>query len=197
MLAHSFVEPNDLFGPPILKALEFAALAHKGQNRKGGLQVPYFSHPAAVGLILARAGFSDAVVIAGVLHDVVEDTPVTVEELTMHFGKEVASIVLAVSENKTLLYEERKAEYMQRVRVGSVEVKAVSSADQIANMTNLIMLYAAGEDIFKTVHTRHNIESLLNMFEQKYEAVAVGFDHTLVKSHREVLDKLTGLLRVQ
>lgn len=182
------IPTSHLFGSIVLRALEFAALAHEGQRRRGAAQVPYISHPAAVGLILARAGFGDSVVAAGVLHDVIEDTPVTAGELAVHFGEAITKIVLGVSEDKSLVYDARKARYVQQIRSASSEIKAVSSADKIANLTNLIILYEAGEDAFAVVYPHNTVDRVARQAQAEYEAVAYNFDHTIVREHRTVLD---------
>ena len=71
--------------PRINQALEFAAQAHLKQIRKG-TDIPYITHPYAVGMILARSGCPESVVIAGILHDTVEDTDVTLESIRCAFG---------------------------------------------------------------------------------------------------------------
>ncbi len=182
------IPKSHLFGSVVLRALEFAALAHEGQRRRGTAQVPYISHPAAVGLILARAGFDDAVVAAGVLHDVIEDTPVTAAELHVHFGEAITNIVLGASEDKSLGYDARKAAYVEQVRHAAVSVKAVSCADKIANLTNLIILYEAGEDGFALVYPHNTVERVVKQARAEYEAVSYNFDHLLVREHEAILE---------
>jgi (p)ppGpp synthase/HD superfamily hydrolase len=79
------------------RAIEFAAKAHRHQVRKG-TDTPYITHPYAIGLMLTRAGFDPEVVAAGLLHDTVEDTDVTPEDILEEFGERVASIVEGASE---------------------------------------------------------------------------------------------------
>jgi (p)ppGpp synthase/HD superfamily hydrolase len=73
-------------------AIEVAAKAHENQFRKG-TDIPYITHPLAVGLILAKAGCSDDVIIAGILHDTVEDTSITLDYIRDTFGNKVSTIV--------------------------------------------------------------------------------------------------------
>src|SRR5437879_8941353 len=75
--------------PRLEQALRWSARWHQGQTRKGGA-IPYFQHVAAVAMILDRAGFDEDVVIAGLLHDVVEDTAATFEDVAARFGSAVA-----------------------------------------------------------------------------------------------------------
>ena len=91
----------------IHEAIIFAALAHEGQKRKG-TDVPYIVHPFEVAQILTKAGASESVICAGLLHDTVEDTEVTLEEIRQKFGGEVAGMVSVMTEDKSLSWEERK-----------------------------------------------------------------------------------------
>ena len=83
------------FSPLIDRALVVSATAHRNQVRKGS-QVPYVIHPVHVALLLIRHQFPDEVIIAALLHDVVEDTSITLAELQAEFGEEVARLVAAV-----------------------------------------------------------------------------------------------------
>src|SRR3954447_26837434 len=91
---------RELMTPDLERALRWAAVCHGGQVRKGG-GVPYVQHVVAVAMILDRLGFGDEVVIAGLLHDVVEDTAATLDQVRAQFGDEVARMVEACSEIKT------------------------------------------------------------------------------------------------
>lgn len=117
-------------------AVEFAVRAHAGQTRKGK-DVPYIAHPLAVALSLARAGCGDDVVIAGLLHDVVEDTAVTLEEVRERFGAGVADIVAACSEDKRLSWEDRKARMLHSLAGAPLVVKLVACADKLHNIRDL------------------------------------------------------------
>ena len=94
----------------ILKALEFAAQKHKNQRRKDAGASPYINHPIALANVLCNEGnISDGKVIcAALLHDTIEDTETTEEELRRHFGKVITRIVLEVSDDKSLPKAERK-----------------------------------------------------------------------------------------
>src|SRR5687768_9004929 len=98
------------------RALDLAAVWHSGQHRKyPGASVPYLSHPAGVAIILARHGFSEVVLAAAVLHDVVEDTAATLEEIAAELGPDVAALVRDCSEeDKSLPWEDRKQRYLER-----------------------------------------------------------------------------------
>ena len=88
------------------KAIRFATSTHSGQTRKGKPDVPYITHPLSVALILSGVGASDDVIIAGILHDTVEDSTgaVTLEDLRAEFGENVAELVGHVTEKKQVSF---------------------------------------------------------------------------------------------
>lgn len=118
----------------LTNAIQFAARAHLGQVRKG-TETPYIVHPFAVGMILARLGFPDQVIAAGLLHDTLEDTGVTRTQLAEAFGDEIASIVVACSEpDKSLGWRERKQHTIDTLESAPWTVKAVAAADKLDNL---------------------------------------------------------------
>ncbi len=133
--------------------MRWSALCHRGQARKGS-GVPYFEHAAAVGLILDRAGFDEDAVIAGLLHDVVEDTDATLEEVEARFGLDVREMVGHCSEVK-LDGEGRKRPWIDRKRdhlaalVGaSSTVWAIILADKLHNLTSIDVDLEEGRPIW-------------------------------------------------
>lgn len=134
----------------IEEAIELAAQAHDGQFRKG-TRTPYISHPYAVGLMLMNAGCSETVVIAGILHDTVEDTDLTLEYIRKNFGESVADIVEGCSENKSLRWRERKTECIEALKIATTEVCLVTCADKLHNLRTVISEY---DDIGDTVWER-------------------------------------------
>ncbi|WP_102349300.1 HD domain-containing protein [Bacillus sp. Marseille-P3661] len=129
----------------IEKAINTAAKAHDGQYRKL-TNIPYITHPFAVGMILKEAGCSDAVIAAGILHDVVEDTPLTLEVIEEQFGRNIASIVNGCSEpNKELGWEERKKHTIEFLKTASYDVKLVAAADKLHNLKSTLEEMNASE----------------------------------------------------
>ncbi len=117
----------------ISDAIEFAIKAHEGQLRKG-TSIPYVIHPLRVGLILSELGCSDEVVIAGVLHDTIEDTGTTHEEIEQLFGSNVAFLVQGASEpDKSDTWENRKTHTIEYLKTAPKDVLFVSCADKIDN----------------------------------------------------------------
>ena len=127
---------------PLLKrALDQAAVWHRDQRRKyPGADVPYASHVAGVAITLARHGFSEEVVAAGALHDTIEDTAATFEDLVEHFGETVAILVRHCSEHdKSQPWEVRKQQYLDRFPGKPWEAQAITLADKIDNLHSLVV----------------------------------------------------------
>ncbi len=123
----------------ILKALEFAALKHRDQRRKDAQASPYINHPIALANVLVRdGGIDDPVAIAAaLLHDTVEDTQTTAQELRQAFGDKVAGIVEEVTDDKSLLKAERKRLQVEHAAKISPEAKLVKLADKICNVRDV------------------------------------------------------------
>lgn len=125
----------------IQRAYVFAATAHAGQTRLSG--EPYLSHPLAVADTLAEMGFDEPTVVAGLLHDTVEDTRVSIEELDEHFGEEVADIVDGVTKISMIPFdnkEEAQAENIRKMILAmshDMRVLMVKLADRLHNMRTL------------------------------------------------------------
>lgn len=135
----------------VSRALEFAAIKHQGQFRKNPTKkIPYIAHPAEVGIRLAREGYDDEVVAAGILHDVVEDCGVELKELTDMFSPRVANLVDQVSEpSKELSWGTRKAAYRKKLETADVEALAISAADHLHNLESLAETYAEDTSVVK------------------------------------------------
>ncbi len=118
----------------ILRAAVFAARAHSGQTRKGAAQEPYVNHVLEVAEILAAHGAPQASILAGLLHDVVEDTEITSAELAEAFGAEVAGIVAEATDDTALPKETRKALQVSKAPHKSDAAKQLKLADKISNL---------------------------------------------------------------
>ncbi len=134
----------------IEKAVIFAAKAHEKQVRKG-TDIPYITHPYMVGMYLQKAGCSDEVIAAGILHDVLEDTETTYEELAEEFGVRVANLVLAASEeDKSLPWEVRKQQSIDKLKHASMEEVQVIVADKLHNLRSIRTdLNRSGEEVWQ------------------------------------------------
>jgi (p)ppGpp synthase/HD superfamily hydrolase len=124
--------------PLVRTAYEKASAAHAGQIRNGSGGLPYIEHPVAVAARLERDGYGDDVLAAALLHDVVEDSETTVEELREEFGDRVAELVAALSDDESIDdYRERKDEHRSRVRRFDGDAFAIYGADKLTNSSTL------------------------------------------------------------
>jgi len=124
----------------IINAAAFAADKHRDQTRKDAESSPYINHPIAVANVLADAGgVTDPVILcAALLHDTVEDTETTVEELQEKFGQKIAAIVAEVTDDKSLEKQVRKELQVQHAPHISDEAKLVKLADKICNLRDIL-----------------------------------------------------------
>jgi (p)ppGpp synthase/HD superfamily hydrolase len=120
----------------ILKALHFAANKHRDQRRKDVEVSPYINHPIEVAELLARVGgVTDIVILQGaILHDTIEDTNTTSEELEAEFGPEVRRVVEEVTDDKRLPKAERKRLQIEHAPHLSARAKQIKIADKISNV---------------------------------------------------------------
>lgn len=133
---------------PMDRAVQMAVTAHQGQRRKGK-DMPYITHPVSVALTLAAAGCPEEVVIAGLLHDTLEDTEVRAEQIEGEFGPRVLAIVQSCTEDKRLTWWERKQNTVDSLPRESLAVKLVVAADKLQNMRELRDDYALiGDDVW-------------------------------------------------
>ena len=123
----------------LARAWDFAARKHMDQRRKGERQEPYVNHLAEVSALLAEAtgGRDPDLVIAGVLHDTLEDTETTRDELTALFGTDVASLVTEVSDDTSLPKAERKRRQVTETPHKSQRARMIKLADKTSNLRAL------------------------------------------------------------
>ena len=127
---------SDLF----IKAAAFAADKHKNQRRKDVEASPYINHPIALANVLANEGgiANKDVLCAAILHDTIEDTETTEEELKQVFGNKITSIVLEVTDDKSLPKDVRKQNQVDHAPHISIEAKMVKLADKICNLRDIL-----------------------------------------------------------
>ncbi len=130
-------------------ALEMAREAHAGQVRNASGGRPYIDHPVAVAAQLVEHDFSDEVLAAALLHDVVEDSELGIEDIRRASGDRVAEIVDALTDDESLdSYEERKREHRGRVEAAGPDALAIYVADKLTNVEMLRDAYRSqGEGV--------------------------------------------------
>ena len=124
----------------VKKATEYAAEQHLGQTRKDEANTPYINHPIALANLLTNyAGITDTdVIVAALLHDTVEDTSTTVEDIEELFGTKIRDIVIEVTDDKSLPSPERKRLQIEHAAKISYEAKLVKLADKICNLQDIL-----------------------------------------------------------
>ena len=133
----------------VQEAVQDATKAHNGQRRKGK-DVPYITHPLTVAMILANEQRSEEVVIAGIFHDVLEDTNMNYEDLHFHYGPKVANLVQEVTNVKTGYKATDDVVNLERLHKLSVEARYIKIADVKANVSEIIQDYQeVGEEVFE------------------------------------------------
>ncbi len=141
--------------PQIKKAIQFAARKHHGQMRRETEPLPYITHLFSVAVLVAEDGAHDDVVTAALLHDTIEDTGTTREEIVTVFNERVAILVESVSEPKEkdgtpLSWKERKTEYLAQLERADTEAVLIAVADKIDNIESKIEAFQKeGEALLK------------------------------------------------
>ncbi|KAL5469403.1 hypothetical protein EMCRGX_G030655 [Ephydatia muelleri] len=130
----------------LLEAVHFAAAKHKNQRRKNAESTPYINHPISVAHVLWKeGGVTDlATLQTAVLHDTVEDTDTTPEEIGRHFGSEVKDLVAEVTDDKSLSKLERKRLQIEHAAHTSGKAKLVKLADKLDNLRDLTQATPVG-----------------------------------------------------
>jgi (p)ppGpp synthase/HD superfamily hydrolase len=159
----------------IKEAIHVAIRVHEldQKQKRKGKDTPYIIHPLVVGLILARISRDEDVVVAGILHDTIEDSvdtkKVTINTLKKRFGNDVAIMVDSVTEkNRNVPWVERKKQIVKKVPFLSKKALLIKAADTIANCTELISDFRReGDDTFRrfNVPKEHLIEHYVEIIE--------------------------------
>jgi len=186
-----YLEVNEL-NNIVDKATIFALIAHEGQVRKSEPDKPMIMHPINVGEILKKYGYSEEVQAAGILHDVVEDTKYTIDDIKDNFGEYIASLVMGASEpDKSLSWEERKKHTINTAKTLHLENKLVICADKISNLEDLLNLFKKNGNRDFSAFKRGEKEQKW-YYESIYESLIAGEDKNLpiFKHLKNILDTI-------
>lgn len=173
-------------------AIYYATKAHKGQRRKTE-DMDMIFHPFTVGMLLLRNGCDEDVVAAGILHDVVEDTPHSFEDIEKEFGTTIRNYVYDASEpDKSLEWEDRKKHTIEHIKTAPLGSKLIVASDKISNLEDLadcIELYGE-ENSWK--HLKRNKELQKWYYVSVYESCIEGVDknHPIFQRYKRILDVL-------
>ena len=171
------------------QAKEYAIEAHSGQRRKSDLDKPMVIHPINVADILSSYGFDDNVIAAGYLHDVVEDTEHTLDDIRDTFGDDIASLVEGASEpDKSLSWEERKQHTIDTIKTLDFRHKTILTADKISNLEDLRIIFELkGEYDFSAF--KRGFDSQKWYYEEVYKSLTLNEEeHPMFERLKELID---------
>ena len=180
--------------PQIKKAIQFAARKHSGQMRRETEPLPYITHLFSVALLVAEDGANDDIVTAALLHDILEDTDTTREEIVIAFNEHVAELVESVSElkekdGKRLDWKERKTDYLVRLENASVDAVLIAIADKVDNIESKLEAFEKEGDALLMRWKQPSNEYLWYHGEALRIAQAQLPDHPLTKRFAEMHEK--------
>ena len=175
------------------KAMKFASKAHDGDYRKSE-KIPYIYHPTMLAFYLMKYDFSDEVIAAALLHDTVEDTDTTIEDIEQEFGKEVKDLVAACTENKNDSWEDRKGHQIEAIKTAPFHVVAIKCADKLNNMGDIARDYEVkGDSIFENFSKGYDkqkwyYQGLLESFNSRDDFK----DHPMLKALKSRVKTVFG-----
>jgi len=174
------------------KAIATALRIHQHQKRKGDNATPYAVHPLSVAMLLAQYTDDEDIIIAGLLHDAIEDTKYGAKEIERDFGSRVLSIVQEVTDkNPRASWETRKLDYLVGIKNKSKEACLVAIADKIHNIKSLQYAYAVlGEDLWKRFNASK--DKKLWFYDEIYKNIKKKIRHGLVRELHHALKEIKG-----
>lgn len=172
----------------LTRALVYAAEAHANQRRKGAAQEPYINHLIEVLDLVARAtgGEDTDLLTAALLHDVVEDTPVSADELAAAFGERVARIVVENSDDMTLPKDERRRQRIAAMAHKSPEARIVKTADVISNLRAIAVSPPAGWAMDRRLGYLEGCRQLIAAGRGANAVIERLFDETAAEAERAI-----------
>ena len=181
----------------LAKAYRFAANAHRGQNRKG-TKIPYFAHIITTANYCMQLTDDIEIIQAAILHDTIEDTAVTPEDLRREFGDRIAGIVEADTEDKrrdrpaSETWEIRKQETVEHLSHQRYEAKLVMLADKTANAESLVREWEQRGDVVWNKFNMKDKKKQEWYFRSVADCLAEFSDTSVMKTLMEYIDRLFG-----
>ena len=194
MSGYSYLYSKRYNTPRVMESIEYANLCHMGQVRKSLDKEPFITHCLNVGNLLSRAKCSEDTVIAGILHDTIEDTFVNKQILEEKFGKKVAELVNHVTEqDKSKSWIERCREYIEHLKTAPKEALCISAADKIDNMNSMTDSLSRNYNIFQNM--KATPEMHLNKFRTIFEIIHNKIPKNLEHMYQISLEKLISAIK--
>lgn len=178
----------------IQNALAVTLKIHEAQKRKGDNFTPYAVHPISVALLLMNHSCGEDAVIAGLLHDALEDTDYSPKQIKDNFGVKVLKLVQAVSDKRPDdAWVTRKNAYLKHLKKASKEVCLIACADKINNLTSMMEAYKKqGNSLWKSFNASK--EDKLTFYEGVYKETHNRFNHPLIKELGIILKRAKLIL---
>jgi (p)ppGpp synthase/HD superfamily hydrolase len=188
--------------PRLQHAINLAATLHRSHTRIGEQNTPYITHLISVAILVNHYGGDEDMIIAGLLHDTVEDVPeYTIEQLELDCGKEVARIVKNLTEprefhpdlHKTEKWITSKKAYLSQISGADHKTLIVSAADKLHNMQTLIDGYLSGDEILVQRFTGDGLKGQIWFCEEVATILEGKIPEEMFIHYRATLDKLDSL----
>ena len=178
----------------IMRAYNYAAKNHGDQCRKSG--EPYIIHPLNVAYILADIGLDDSTICAALLHDVVEDTEVTEQDITNEFGKEISDMVAGVTKLSNIMFasvEEKQVEDYRKMFLAmgkDIRVILIKLADRLHNMRTLKYLSRDRQiaNSKETMELYAPLANRLGLYSLKWELEDLAFKYLYPEEYHELVE---------
>lgn len=173
-------------------AIYYATKAHTGQRRRSE-NIDMIFHPFTCGMILQRNGCDKDIVSAAILHDVVEDTEYSFEDIEREFGKKVRDYVYDASEpDKSLEWEERKKHTIEHIKNAPLGSKLIVACDKISNLEDLYESVEKYGEEKAFSYLKRNKEKQKWYYTSVYESCIEGVDskHPIFERYKKILEKL-------
>ncbi len=174
-----------------LKALNFSAAKHRHQRRKDSAASPYINHPIEVTNILWTIGeVSDMItVVAAILHDTIEDTDTSPEEISAQFGNEVMNLVLEVSDDKSLPKQERKKNQIAHSPHLSRRAQEIKLADKISNVHDIAYAPPGHWPMERRAEYLRWAEAVIDGLRGANDKLEKYFDETLILARQRLTEE--------
>lgn len=180
----------------ITKAIELCCELHKDQTRKA-TNIPYASHPISVGFILFSAGYSEEVIIAGILHDILEDVPNAEKTITDIFGKHIVYLIKGVTEDTSIKlisiksWTDKKDNYLKNLKTVENDIKAISAADGLDNCRSIIRLIKNKVNIWDAFNVSY--KKIIENYKQRLFIVKESLQDEITKEFELAILELENL----